>query len=527
MALRRSSPEWTQEVTIQRDTLRDGSPMSEVHPNTDSTSLGERYRVLLGISHTLARTLSLADLYRAIYRETARVLEAAGFYVALYDREKDLSTVVFYADRGTERNVEVTYKGSESEVLRTGNGSLVRDRLEARSLMILGEAGTELTRSAITVPLLYEGEVMGAMSTQSYQPDAFDEGDMELLQGIADLAAVAINNARHVTELDARRREAERIEEIGRAITSSLDTKEVLRAVIDAVLELLQADASSVWLLEGGQARVASSGGRIRIPEGAAWPFTEALHEAIVVNRRPVIVEDLSQSQLLPLEIYERSQAGSAVLVPLVLDDEVAGGLSAGKIARGAVSEQDVEILRRLASQTSVALANARLHESIQALSLTDPLTDLPNRRHLDIHLRREVAAARRGRPVCVILFDLDDFKLHNDRLGHVVGDQILRTFGRILRSETRAMNMAARYGGDEFISVLTDISLEGAENHAQRVANRVAAHPELARHGVSVSVGLGEFDPVRMFEVEDLIRAADQDLYRAKLRREQAPETS
>ncbi len=115
-------------------------------------------------------------------------------------------------------------------------------------------------------------------------------------------------------------------------------------------------------------------------------------------------------------------------------------------------------MLLRLANQTSVALANARLHESIRALSLTDPLTDLPNRRHLDMHLRREVAAARRGRHVCVVLFDLNDFKLHNDRLGHVVGDQILRHFGRILVRETRAMNLAARYGGDEFITVLTDI---------------------------------------------------------------------
>lgn len=500
--------------------------MSEANPSPGSTSLGDRYRVLLGIGHTLARTLSPTELYRSIYRETAQVMEAAGFYVALYDREKDLATVVFYADRGCEQAVEVTYRGSESEVLRTGRGSLVHDRLETRSLMVLGEAGTELTRSAITVPLLYEGQVMGSISSQSYQPGTFQEEDLELLQGIADLAAVAITNARHVTELESRRRELERVEEIGRAVTSSLDTRDVLRTVIDAVLELLQADASTVWLLEDGHARVAFSGGRIRVPEGASWPLTEALSEAMVVGRRPVIVEDLPRSRLLPPEVYGSSQARSAVLVPLLLAGEVTGALSAGKIARQAISQQDVEILLRLSGQASVALANARLHESIQALSLTDPLTDLPNRRHLDIHLQREVAAARRGRPLCVILFDLNDFKLLNDRLGHVAGDQILRSFGRILRSETRAMNLAARYGGDEFISVLTDISREGAESHAQRVANRLAAHPELARHGVTVSVGIGEFDPVTMLEVEDVIRAADQELYRSKLSRGNAPAT-
>jgi len=491
--------------------------MAQPELKPTSTGLAERYRVLLDISHKLARTLSPDELYRSIYIETTRVLEAAGFYVALYDRESDLATVVFYADRGVERNVEITYRGSESDVLRMGKSALVSDRAENLSLMVLGEEGTELTRSAISVPLLYEGVVMGALSTQSYEPDAYTEEDLELFRAIADLAVIAINNSQHVTELVARRREAERIEEIGRAIASSLDAKEVLRSVNDAVLELLQADASTVWLMEEGQAKVASSLGKLRLPEGTLWPFSDPLYQAVVRDRRPIIVEDLTKSQLVPREIAKETRAGSLLLVPLVLDDEVTGGLSASKVQKGAIPQEEVEVLLRLANQTSVALANARLHQSIRALSLTDPLTDLPNRRHLDLHLRREVAAARRGRHVCVVLFDLDDFKMHNDRLGHVVGDQILRYFGRILLSETRAMNLAARYGGDEFITVLTDIPRAGAESHARRVERRVAAHPELSKHGLTISYGMAEFDPIKMFEIEDLVAAADRDLYRAK----------
>jgi diguanylate cyclase (GGDEF)-like protein len=228
-------------------------------------------------------------------------------------------------------------------------------------------------------------------------------------------------------------------------------------------------------------------------------------------------VEDLSNSKLIPEKIARESRAGSLLLVPLELEEEVQGALSASRVEKEAFGHPEVEVLLRLANQASVALANARLHESIRALSLTDPLTDLPNRRHLDMHLRREVAAARRGRHICVVLFDLDDFKLHNDRLGHVVGDQILRHFGRILLSETRAMNLAARYGGDEFITVLTDVPRSGAEAHAERVENRMGSHPELTVHGLSVSYGIAEFDPIKMFEVEDLIREADRDLYQAK----------
>ena len=499
--------------------------MAHADTSIARSSLAERYRVLLDIGHNLARTLSTTHLYRSIYKETARVLEAAGFYVALYDRAKDLATVVFYADQGVERNVAITYRGSDSDVLRLGKGAIVPDRVENHSLMVLGEAGTEVTRSAISAPLIYEGEVVGAISTQSYQPRAYREEDLELLQGIADLAAVSINNAWHVTELDARRREAERIEEIGRAISSSLDAKEVLRTVIDAVLELLHADASSVWLMEGEYARVAASGGEIQLPEGAVWPIPQGIKEAVVRDRRPLIIEDLPASSFLPAAQRKELQAKSGLLVPLILDNEVTGGLSAGKQQSAAFGKEDVDLLMRLASQTSVALVNARLHESIQALSLTDPLTDLPNRRHMDIHLQREVAAARRGRNVCVVLFDLDDFKTHNDRLGHVVGDQILRRFGLLLLGETRAMNLAARYGGDEFISILTELPREGAELHAHRVVHRVKKDPELSRFGVSVSYGIGEFDPATMFEVEDLVRAADAQLHQAKVERGRDPE--
>jgi len=491
--------------------------MSSPEPTTAGKGLAERYRVLLDIGHTLARTLSQGELYHAIYAETSRVLETTGFYVALYDSDADLATVVFYADQGLERSVEITYRGSESDVLRLGKSSMVSDRAENLSLMVLGEEGTELTRSALSVPLLYEGAAMGALSAQSYQPNAYTEEDLELFQAIADLAVVAINNSQHVSELDSRRREAERIEEIGRAVASSLDAKEVLRTVNDAVLELLQADASTVWLLEGGQAKVASSLGKIRLQEGTLWSLSDGLHQAVVRDRRPLIIEDLSKSHLIPPDLAGETRAGSLLLVPLILEDEVAGGLSASKVQKGAIPTEEVEVLQRLANQTSVALSNARLHESIRNLSLTDPLTDLPNRRHLDLHLRREVAAARRGRNVCVCLFDLNDFKKHNDRLGHVVGDQILRHFGRILLSETRAMNLAARYGGDEFITVLTDIPRNGAESQAKRVERRVAAHPELSKYGVTISFGIAEFDPVKMFEVEDLVEEADRDLYRAK----------
>src|SRR5690606_15056905 len=137
---------------------------------------------------------------------------------------------------------------------------------------------------------------------------------------------------------------------------------------------------------------------------------------------------------------------------------QVIGALSVGHMEWRTYSADDLRVLERLANHAGIAVGNARLHERIRVLSLTDPLTGLANRRHLSVYLEREFAAARRGRTLSVLLFHLDRFKEYNDTAGHQAGDEALRAFARILRTETRTMNLTARYGGDEFIAVLTEI---------------------------------------------------------------------
>lgn len=473
--------------------------------------------MLLDIGRTVTGTLSLDELFRTIHQETARVLEASGFYISLYDPAEDLATVVFYADQGDDRHPDITYVGSQSEVIRTGQPCMLGNRASVDSLLVLGDEGRELTRSAISAPVRYKGQVIGAISAQSYEADSYETEDLELLQGIADVAAVAIENARYVSEIDQRRREAEQIEEIGRAVTGSLETRNVIRKVIEAAVEILEVDSSTVWLLEEGYTmQVAASGGKIQVPEGRSWELDTEFYDVLVRDREAVLLHDLARREQMPETLRDLLDGGSGMVVPLVVVDEVVGGLSVGSEEERTFTESDARVLSRLASQASVALENARLHADVQALSLTDPLTKLPNRRHLQVHLEREVAAARRGRPLTVVLFDLDDFKHLNDTLGHVAGDRILERIGQVLSDETRSMNLVARYGGDEFISVLSDSNVEAAGIRARRVAERVRTDPHLEPHGITVSFGVATFEE-EMETHGDLIRAADRDLYRVK----------
>lgn len=150
-----------------------------------------------------------------------------------------------------------------------------------------------------------------------------------------------------------------------------------------------------------------------------------------------------------------------------------------------------------------------------QVLAYTDNLTRLPNRRRIRIALENEFSAAERGRPLAVVLFDLDKFKDYNDHYGHPAGDEALRAFGDVLLRTTRQMNLSGRYGGEEFLSVLAESSHDGALVFAERVRAGLRA-ANLGNGPLTVSAGVATHHP-GMKTPDELLTGADDALYRAK----------
>jgi diguanylate cyclase (GGDEF)-like protein len=150
-----------------------------------------------------------------------------------------------------------------------------------------------------------------------------------------------------------------------------------------------------------------------------------------------------------------------------------------------------------------------------QAMALVDPLTGLANRRHLEIVLAGEFAAAERGRKMVIVMFDLDEFKLVNDTRGHRAGDSTLQAFAKILQRNTRAENLSARYGGEEFVTVLRDATADDASTFASRVLEETRAWP-LPWGCQTVSAGVAGYE-TGMGSYELLLGAADLALYAAK----------
>ena len=186
------------------------------------------------------------------------------------------------------------------------------------------------------------------------------------------------------------------------------------------------------------------------------------------------------------------------------------------------LTEEDRLVVYAVASEIVVAVENSQLYKLTKKLSVTDELTGMFNYRYLQRRLDDEVARAKRySKHVSLLMMDADDFKLFNDRYGHIAGDHALADFGVVLGSVVREVDVVVRYGGEEFAVVLPETDAAGAFVVAEKIREALAAHLFGDAEGVrcctlTVSIGVATY-PTYAYDKESLLREADDALYRAK----------
>jgi diguanylate cyclase (GGDEF)-like protein/putative nucleotidyltransferase with HDIG domain len=223
-------------------------------------------------------------------------------------------------------------------------------------------------------------------------------------------------------------------------------------------------------------------------------------------------------SALSPEEKSAIEASGFELLCPIISKQKLVGILALGeKQAHGHFTRDDIDLVATLARESAVAVENAQIYASAREKADTDELTGLYNHRYFQERLNLEIEkSALSGDDFSLLFIDLDFFKTYNDIYGHVLGDEILKEFGQIIRSSIRTTDIGARYGGDEFAAILLHTSVEGAEMVAERIRQGLESSMEQKGIMLTCSIGLACWR-VNGIMRGALIQAADKALYAAK----------
>lgn len=324
--------------------------------------------ILNQVGQAISSALDLDRLVELIYVETAKVLDVRNFHIALYDEDKNRISVVLDMDEGKRSPPqELPLEGGFiGWILENRKPLFVKNFAEEKARLPAVPLEPSRVGSYLGVPLLSGERAVGMIGIFSKQPNAFNEGHLQLLQTIAGQAAVAVENARL---FETARREAEELKllyEIGTTISSSLDLKQVLELMIDSIRKVVPYDAAGFFLIKRGTNEIES-----RVERG----YPPGVHDLVGLKvgkgllgtsakeGKPIIVSDVARD---PRYIMARPGTRSEVIVPLVSKGEVIGVFNLECDRLCAFGQTEVELLSSFASQAAIAIENARLYQEVR-----------------------------------------------------------------------------------------------------------------------------------------------------------------
>jgi diguanylate cyclase (GGDEF)-like protein len=327
--------------------------------------------------------------------------------------------------------------------------------------------------------------------------------------------------------LERRNDELASMIEIGKALTSCLDIHAILETIMRQVERLIKPKSWSLLLVdrqsgdlifEIAVSTVSDQLKGVRLERGkgiAGW---------VAQHGKSLLIPDVSKDERFAENFDQKLMftTRSIVCVPMKIKDQVIGVIELiNSFEELDFDEGDILLISAIADFAAIALENARNYKRINELVITDDLTGLFNSRQFWQLIENEVKrSGRYGEQFSLIFLDLDHFKGINDTHGHLVGSRMLGEFGKLVGKHIRSSDMAARYGGDEFVVMLPHTGKEQAINMAGHLLNAMKETPfvsdDNAPIALTASFGVATF-PDDADSPGDLVKAADSAMYDAK----------
>ncbi len=478
------------------------------------------------VRHGISGVFSLQELSEGLLPPLVKVLDCQQAHMLLPETRTD-DFVAEFSEPHRQKNppLRLRHDSPIVEWLERENRYLSRENIdilpEFRSLW--GGERDKLKNLGIELffPLVSRDNLTGILALSRKQSGRYSLEDANLVESIASRVAISLEKEYLQAELRKSEQELSLINRLAGVMTSSLNIQEVYDAFVAGLREVVDVDFASVALVEGNELYLSALSTEV----GSAWQVGERIQlkgtatEWAISHKKSLIEPDLARDRMFSTseDLLNRG-IRSIVYLPLITKGEVIGNLTIASRNPNAYSKAQVHLLERLSSQISTSIANAQLYARAEQRARIDELTGLFNRRHFDENLKHEVGRhSRYGSVLSLAFLDLDNFKSYNDTMGHLVGDKLLTQTGQSIRGSLRNIDLAFRYGGDEFAIIMPHTSADDAFAAAERIRNRIATEMGGRRIAVTASIGLASW-PNDGLTPDDIINAADKALYHAKL---------
>lgn len=321
-----------------------------------------------------------------------------------------------------------------------------------------------------------------------------------------------------------RTKQIETMFSISTAAGQTLNLTDLLEVVLQKMFEAIPMKSGGIFLVDkqtselvlkaqrGFSSDFARRVAKMKIGKGFAGRVAQSGKLAIAGN--------LSTDRRFDPVFLDGEELQSICSVPIMAKDEILGVISVGSHNSRRFHEREIRLLDSIAAQIGIAIENAQLYEKTVEMAFNDDVTILYNRRYFLEELERELARALRKRtPLSLLMMDMDGLKSINDRFGHDQGAAFLKELGSIIKTNTRASDVAARFGGDEFVLLAAETDTKEAVEIAERLRLETKSYSTEIdgwEVGMSISIGVATF-PEHASDSEALLKRADEALYEAK----------
>ena len=343
---------------------------------------------------------------------------------------------------------------------------------------------------------------------------------LEPLEALANLATLALNNARQLHVLRRQKQRLHGFYRLGQEL-SQIDEQDVL---LQRVIQHLKADFaydfSGIFLVEdGGLVVRAKHSPHVDpgCPVGTRFAFSQGVIGQVASRQKPLLVNDVGQDpHYLGTIVTTRSE----ICVPILYKAELIGVLNIESTKRDAFNEDDLEVLSVVTAQLGLAYSNLKRYKSLKEQAIRDALTGLYNRRFFNKKLLKEFQRAQRYDHALSVLFvDVDDMHAINNERGHLKGDEVLQAVAHMLRENVRSSDWIFRYGGDEFVALLPETDEEATVVSQRLVRAQKRWNEQHGEAGVELhlSVGVSCWQPGSKQTLDDIVQQADMHMFKHK----------